>query len=120
MYKIEVKVKDELTDTTRYINYDYCNLENLDGLMHEMTKYIRRELKFNTLYKRISLQYHNLTSANITSKILFLTPEAADYLNREYGSMCDNRQGKISQFQGLPVAVVPDLEEDFFIGVNNG
>lgn len=120
MYKIEVKVKDELTDKTKYLNYDYCNLENLDGLMHEMTKYIKRELKFNTLYERINLQYHNLASANITPKVLFLTPEAADYLNHEYGYICDNQRGKISHFQGLPVAVVPDLKEDFFIGVTNG
>jgi hypothetical protein len=120
MYKIEVKVKDELTNQTKAYNYDYCDSSTVDCVMHDMTKYIKRELKFNTLYKRISLQYHNLTSANITSRILFLTSEAADYLNREYGSMCDNRQGKISKFQGLPVAVVPDLEEDFYIGVNNG
>lgn len=120
MYKIEVKVKDELTDKTRYINYDYCNLENLDGLMHEMTKYIRRELKFTELYAKIATMQRALDASNITHETLFLSPEAADYLHHEYGWLCGQEKGRIAKFMGLTVIIVPDLDKDFFIGVNNG
>ena len=119
MYKIEVKVKDELTDKIKYINFDYCNLENLDGLMHEMAKYIRRELKFTELYEKITTMQRALDASNITYETLFLSPEAADYLHHEYGSLCDKVGGCIRRFMGLTVVIVPDLNKDFFIGVNN-
>ena len=120
MYKIEVKVKDELTDKIRYINYDYCNLENLDGLMHEMTKYIRRELKFPDLYENIMRTKYSLDSAKVPYDTLFLSTDAADYLDSEYGWLCRNPKGYIAVFAGMKVIITPELESDFLIGVKNG
>lgn len=117
--RLEVKAIDDKTDKTKYYNFDFCNVENVESVMQQITRHMKRELKFIDLYSRIEFQRAALESSRISYEVLFLSPDAAEWLHHKYGWLCGNEKGKIATYLGFKVMVVPDLDQDFYIGVTN-
>ena len=117
--KIEVKTIDEVTEKALYYNFDYCTFENVDAVMQDITKHMKKQLKFADLYENIMHTKYSLDSANVPYDTLFLSTDAAAYLDREYGWLCRNTKGNIAVFAGMKIIITPELESDFLIGVKN-
>ena len=117
--QIEVKTIDEVTKKVLYYNFDYCTFENVDAVIQNITKHMKKQIKFPELYDNIIRTKYSLESANVPYDTLFLTPDAADYLDREYGYLCRNAKGYIAVFAGMKVVITPELESDFLIGVKH-
>lgn len=117
-YEIRVKAENESIDS--YIFSTRCSLEDIETKLKENAKCIFNTFKFRGLYERISRQQCNLNSANIKSKTLFLSEDAANWLDRKYYWLYINPDDtKRRIFQGMKVIVVPELEQDFMIGTSN-
>lgn len=120
MLELEIRVKDENEPIASYIVSTRCGLEDLETKLKEYTKCILERFTFRGLTERILRQQCNLASANITSKTLFLSEDAADWLDRKYNWLYVNPDDfKVKTFQGMKVIVVPELEQDFMIGTSN-
>lgn len=120
MLELEIRVKDENEPIPSYIGSTICSLEDMETKLKEYTKCILETFKFRGLVERISIQQCILASANIKSKTLFLSKDAADWLDRKYNCLYINPDDvKVRTFQGMKVIVVPELEQDFMIGTSN-
>ena len=116
---MKIKVIVEAGQNKRFSMEKQCAISELEQEMGCITKEMKRELRFADLYIRIERQKCMLNSARISYDVLFLTPEAAEWLNDEYNWLLGNPKGEIAKYQGLQVMVIPELKEDFMIGVKD-